>query len=343
MADNLIVNGDFSKTPVWNFDEAGRSQVLSVEWGICLDGWTYNALDPNYRDWPAKAIDVIQGDYAFFGESDKGIKGNAVELIGRTVPGYIQQTIATEAGSDYAVTFWGGYAPYIGSAVTTAGIKAEVTDADGTVLTSQEVRIDRGAKRADGQSYAPQWREVTFKFTAKSRRSRVRFSDSSVAPDYRGTWTGGVIADVSVTRIGDIPVPVPNTLRIFEETVPEASPGQEVKLNVVYDATGPVAPGVITHRFRAPSGFVFTGMPSFGYYSERPYNVGNLSDYTIEPDGRTLTVRVDTHINTGRRDTGPLVLTLPLRAEATARPGRYDDGVARVDGHDAVGLSAVVR
>ncbi|GHG81460.1 hypothetical protein [Streptomyces griseocarneus] len=207
MARNLIFNGDFSRNPVWNFDEAGKSKVLAVEWGVRLPGWTFNALKGDYADYPGKAIDIVRGDYAFEQEEKKGIQGNAVELIGRTIPGYLQQVVATEPGESYEVSFWAGYAPWPGNDVAWAGIKAEALDGtdETLVLAAKEVRIDRKEELRADSSRFPQWRQVVTRFTAKSQWTVIRFSDTTAA-NMTVSWTGGVIADVQMTHALEVSV-----------------------------------------------------------------------------------------------------------------------------------------
>ncbi|QEV22094.1 hypothetical protein CP975_04510 [Streptomyces alboniger] len=133
-------------------------------------------------------------------------------------------------------------------------------------------------------------------------------------------------------------------LEIRQETVPEVAAGQGAKFNVILNSpTGqPVNPGVIAQRFTAPTGFVFTGQPSYGYYDTvHGVITGNLV-HRIEDDGRTLIVTDNPHVNTTTSDTGPLVYTIGVRALPGAHPGTVADGSASVGKHVPVQLSAKV-
>ncbi|MFI6473027.1 NHL repeat-containing protein [Streptomyces sp. NPDC050516] len=133
-------------------------------------------------------------------------------------------------------------------------------------------------------------------------------------------------------------------LEIRQETVPEAAPGQQTKFNVLFNSpTGqPVNPGVVTQRFTAPTGFVFTGQPSYGYYGTiHGVITGNL-DYLIEGDGRILTISANPHVNTTTSDTGPLVYTIGIQALPGARPGVSADGSAGVGKHAPIQISGKV-
>src|SRR5690242_2986023 len=79
-------------------------------------------------------------------------------------------------------------------------MKAEALDGsdESLVLASQEVRVNRSDTRGADNSYYPQWRQARYSFTAKSPWTIIRFSDAT--SDYLSTsWTGGVVADVSMT------------------------------------------------------------------------------------------------------------------------------------------------
>ncbi|MBJ3810524.1 hypothetical protein JGB26_26025 [Streptomyces flavofungini] len=133
-------------------------------------------------------------------------------------------------------------------------------------------------------------------------------------------------------------------LEIHQETVPEAAPGQQTKFNVLFNSpTGqPVNPGAITQRYTAPTGFVYTGQPSYGYYATiHGVITGNL-DYVIEDDGRTLIITANPHVNTTTSDTGPLVYTIGVQALPGARPGISADGSASVGKHAPVQIAAKV-
>ncbi|MBJ3810521.1 hypothetical protein JGB26_26005 [Streptomyces flavofungini] len=133
-------------------------------------------------------------------------------------------------------------------------------------------------------------------------------------------------------------------LRVVQETVPGAAPNQNTTFNLEIRSLGnqPVNPGTIEQRFTAPTGFVFTGGASYGYYFAQPYVTGNL-DARLEDGGRTLVVSSNPHLNTGATDRTALIYTLGIRALPDARPGtQSDDGQAAIGRLTPVPLTARV-
>ncbi|MDF3140942.1 MULTISPECIES: NHL repeat-containing protein [unclassified Streptomyces] len=132
-------------------------------------------------------------------------------------------------------------------------------------------------------------------------------------------------------------------LTIRQGSVPLAKPGERVKFNL--EITSPAAqaidPGIITQMFTAPTGFVFEGKPSYGYYGSRPPVTGNLT-HRIESDGKVLVVTGNPHVNTSATDKSPLVYTIPVRAMKDASPGTYPDGQAVIGRHPPVPLSGTI-
>ncbi|GHC84167.1 NHL repeat-containing protein [Streptomyces flavofungini] len=133
-------------------------------------------------------------------------------------------------------------------------------------------------------------------------------------------------------------------LTIYQDTVPEAAPGQRTSFNLRYvSPTGqPVNPGTVVQRFTAPTGFAFTGQPTYAYY-ETIHGVvsGNLA-HRVEDDGRTLVITANPHVNTTTSDAGSVIYTIPVQARADALPGRYDNGSASVGRHTPVQLSGQI-
>ncbi|MFD0417947.1 hypothetical protein [Streptomyces sp. NPDC127108] len=133
-------------------------------------------------------------------------------------------------------------------------------------------------------------------------------------------------------------------LTIFQDTIPEVAPDQYTAFNVKFTGpTGqPVNPGTINQRFVAPSGFVFSGHPTYAYY-ETIHGVitGNLT-HRIEDGGRTLLITANPHLNTTTSDTGSLIYTIPVQARSNALPGQYDNGSASVGRHTPVQLSGKI-
>ncbi|MFI6473028.1 SMP-30/gluconolactonase/LRE family protein [Streptomyces sp. NPDC050516] len=147
-----------------------------------------------------------------------------------------------------------------------------------------------------------------------------------------------------VTVVVPEPIADEKALTIFQDTVPEIAPGQYTAFNVKYTAPAgqPVNPGTITQRFTAPTGFVFTGHPTYAYY-ETIHGVvtGNLA-HRVEDGGRTLVITANPHLNTTTSDTGSVIYTIPVQARNDAVPGRYDNGSASVGRHTPVQLSGKI-
>ncbi|MFF3818236.1 hypothetical protein ACFYYD_16765 [Streptomyces bluensis] len=101
-------------------------------------------------------------------------------------------------------------------------------------------------------------------------------------------------------------------------------------------------PGVITQRFTAPTGFVFTGPPVYGYYDTAGGVASGDLDHEVCDDGRTLVIRANPHLNTTTSDTGILIYTIPLRALRDAQPGVVTDGSASIGTHPPVQILAKV-
>ncbi|GGR31424.1 NHL repeat-containing protein [Streptomyces netropsis] len=143
-----------------------------------------------------------------------------------------------------------------------------------------------------------------------------------------------------------VPAPVADetALTIYQDTVPEVAPGQRTSFDVRYTSpTGqPVNPGTITQRFTAPTGFAFTGQPTYAYY-ETVHGIvsGNLG-HRIEDGGRTLIITANPHVNTTTSDAGSMIYTIPVQALPDAAPGQYDNGSASVGRHTPVQISGKV-
>ncbi|GHG60019.1 NHL repeat-containing protein [Streptomyces griseocarneus] len=143
-----------------------------------------------------------------------------------------------------------------------------------------------------------------------------------------------------------VPAPPANekALTIYQEAVPEATPGQAVRIGLRFlSPTGqPVNPGVITQRYTAPTGFAFAGQPLYTYHNTSGGVVSGALDYEVYDGGRTLVIRANPHLNTTTTDTGSLVYTVPLRAQPDATAGLKSDGSASIGQHAPVQILAKV-
>ncbi len=137
-------------------------------------------------------------------------------------------------------------------------------------------------------------------------------------------------------------------LRVYQDSVPDAAPGARTKFNVGIRARTeghPVDPGVIEQRFTAPTGFVFSGQPTYGYYWSTDHTGHNVEDYRIEDGGRTLVITSNPHVNTDPdgSDRGALVYTFPVEARSDAETGEYADGEALIGKHNSIPLKGAIR
>ncbi|WP_050502003.1 hypothetical protein, partial [Streptomyces monomycini] len=147
-----------------------------------------------------------------------------------------------------------------------------------------------------------------------------------------------------VTIVVPDPVADETALTIFQDTVPQVAPGQQTVLNLRYTSAAgqPVNPGTIVQRFTAPTGFLFTGRPTYAYYETIHGVISGDLTHSVLDGGRTLLVTANPHVNTTTSDTGSVIYTLPVQARADAVPGRYDNGSASVGRHTPVQLSGVI-
>ncbi|GGR31395.1 hypothetical protein WEB32_01445 [Streptomyces netropsis] len=363
---NLLKNGTLTDLP----DPRFRGERDGLYWdspvkrpgvdGSSLPGWTVwtkpgcdyggaQILDVMERTGP-KGNDVAMFPLDFKEEFPDWRRANFLEANGERVYGGIQQTIDTENGAEYEVSYWAGKSPWVGESKHWANGRVHVLDGYDELITQQEWRATTKSKDSFGV-WDPSWERHSFTFTAKGASSTVVFAEDGSHEPGLGTcdpgYHGGASYAGMAVRRKSRPVPVSDetALEIRQESVPKAAPGGSVKLNLALDSRDgkPVNPGVVTQRFKAPTGFVFTGMPTYGYYTVRPKpHLGNLSDYRIEDGGRTLIVHSNPRVNTDAYDKGPLVYTLPLRANLSASAGRYADGSAEIGRHAPVRLSAEI-
>ncbi|MER6916045.1 hypothetical protein ABT354_30600 [Streptomyces sp. NPDC000594] len=147
-----------------------------------------------------------------------------------------------------------------------------------------------------------------------------------------------------VTVVVAAPAADETALTITQASLLEAEPGQRTAVTVRIDSASgqPINPGDVFHRFTAPTGFVFTGQPFYGYYNTIHGVIAGNLDYRIEDDGRTLIVMANPHVNTTTSDTGPLYYTIPLQARPDAVPGTYDGGSVNIGRHPRVPLIGTV-
>jgi hypothetical protein len=362
---NLLKNGTLTDLP----DPRFRGARDGLYWdspvkrpgvdGSSLPGWTvwtkpgcdYGAqqiLDVLERVGP-KGNDVAMFPLDFKEEFPDWRKANFLEANGERVYGGIQQTIDTESGAEYEVSYWAGKSPWVGESKHWANGRVEVRDGRDELIGQQEWTATSKSKDSFGV-WDPSWERHSFTFTARGSSTDIAFVEDgsheqglgACDPGYHG---GASYAGLAVRRKSStVTVSDETALEIRQESVPKAAPGDIVKINLVLDSRAgkPVNPGVITQRFKAPTGFVFNGKPTYGYYTARPVVRGNLDDYRIEDGGRTLIVNSNPRVNTDAYDKGPLVYTLPLRANPAASGGRYSDGTAVIGRHVAVQLSAEI-
>ncbi|WP_406429997.1 NHL repeat-containing protein [Streptomyces sp. NBC_00631] len=182
---------------------------------------------------------------------------------------------------------------------------------------------------------------------------RVRALDTAKPGTYESTLEiqyGGDLnlKDNSFTLPVTVVVPEPvadeRALTIYQENIPETAPGQGARLLLRYVSPvgQPVNPGIITQRFTAPTGFVFTGRPTYTYPDTVQGAITGELDHELYDLGRTLVIRDNPHLNTTDTDAGTLIYSLGLRAQPDAAPGLTSDGSASIGRRSPVQILAKV-
>ncbi|WP_236053940.1 NHL repeat-containing protein [Streptomyces musisoli] len=182
---------------------------------------------------------------------------------------------------------------------------------------------------------------------------RVRAVDNAKPGTYESTLEiqyGGDLnlKDNSFTLPVTVVVPEPvadeRALTVYQENIPEAAPGQLVRvlLRYVSPVGQPVNPGIITQRFTAPTGFVFSGRPAYTYPDTVQGAITGELDHETYDAGRTLVIRDNPHLNTTDTDAGTLVYSIGLRAQPDASPGLASDGSASIGRRAPVQILAKV-
>ncbi|MEU2870421.1 NHL repeat-containing protein [Streptomyces olivoreticuli] len=145
-----------------------------------------------------------------------------------------------------------------------------------------------------------------------------------------------------VSIVAPAPVGDETALTIYQETVPEAAPGQtaRVDLRLLSPTSRPVNPGVVIQRYTAPTGFVFTGQPVYAYHTASHGVVSGDLDFQVIDGGRTLIIAANPHLNTVPSDTGSLVYSIPLLALPGSAPGLQTDGSASIGRRQPVQIAA---
>ncbi|WKK22294.1 NHL repeat-containing protein [Streptomyces olivoreticuli] len=143
-----------------------------------------------------------------------------------------------------------------------------------------------------------------------------------------------------------VPAPVGDetALTIYQETVPEAAPGQSARVDLRFlsPTSRPVNPGVVIQRYTAPTGFVFTGKPVYAYHTTSHGVISGDLDFQVIDGGRTLIIAANPHLNTTPTDTGSFVYSIPLLALPGSAPGLRTDGSATIGKRQPVQIAAKV-
>ncbi|CCH29531.1 DUF642 domain-containing protein [Actinosynnema sp. NPDC047251] len=172
----------------------------------------------------------------------------------------------------------------------------------------------------------PHWQSRSLDFVVSASVTTIEFRAR-----IEGTQ-GPLIAGLGV--IGGSPVPPVADLRLTQADPDpvEAVLGQAVRLNIEIEATTtePVIKEGVGQVFTAPTGVVFTGVASYGYFGTRPPVTGDLNA-TVGDDGKTITVHDKLAINTSPQTMGAVTYTFEILVPAPAEPGTYGDGTAKVD------------
>ncbi|MEU2510791.1 hypothetical protein, partial [Streptomyces syringium] len=147
-----------------------------------------------------------------------------------------------------------------------------------------------------------------------------------------------------ITVVAPAPVADEKALTVYQDTLADVAPGQHTAFTMRFTspADQPVNPGTITQRYTAPSGFVFSGQPTYAYYETIDGVIAGNLDHRIEDGGRTLIITANPHVNTSTSDNGSLIYIIPVQARHDAVPGRYDDGSASIGHHTPVQISGKI-
>lgn len=182
---------------------------------------------------------------------------------------------------------------------------------------------------------------------------RVRATDDAAPGVYESTLEiqyGGDLnlkdntAVLPVTVVVPEPVDGEHALIVFQDNLPKAAPGQSARFHLRFLAPvgQPVNPGDLDQRLSAPTGFVFTGRPTYTYPNTAMGAVTGELKHDIRDDGRTLVIRHNPHLNTTDTDNAPLLYAIDLQAEDDAVPGVVSDGSASIGRRPPVQIRAEV-
>ncbi|WP_433397386.1 hypothetical protein [Streptomyces sp. CA-146814] len=182
---------------------------------------------------------------------------------------------------------------------------------------------------------------------------RVRAAEDAAPGVYESTLEiqyGGDLNIKDNTAVLPVTVVVPEPvggeidLIVYQDNLPKAAPGEKARfhLRLLAPIGQPVNPGVLDHRFTAPTGFVFIGRPTYTYPNTALGAVHGDLDHKVQDDGRTLLIRANPHLNTTETDAAPLLYTLDLCALDDAAPGLSSNGSASIGRRSPVQIRAEV-
>ncbi|MER6433667.1 NHL repeat-containing protein [Streptomyces sp900105245] len=182
---------------------------------------------------------------------------------------------------------------------------------------------------------------------------RVRATDDATPGVYESTLEiqyGGDLNLKDNTAVLPITVVVPepidgeHALIVFQDNLPKAAPGQSARFHLRFLAPvgQPVNPGDLDQRLSAPTGFVFTGRPTYTYPNTALGAITGELKHDIRDDGRTLVIRHNPHLNTTDTDNAPLLYAIDLQAVHDAVPGVVSDGSASIGQRPPVQIRAEV-
>ncbi|WP_052707322.1 hypothetical protein [Streptomyces rubellomurinus] len=306
----LIRNGTFARP------FAGDVDYYRINGGNAdrLEGWTMTT--------PLVGVDV-------YGTQVSRSHYQAVDLNGDDRNG-ISQDFSPTTGKRVRITWQACQNPHVGWCLhaPTQSYEAFVTDSGGAVVAK------------GGYTPLPTWSQAEpLTFLATGSAYTLTFSSQT------NGWCGATITGVIADEIDDPPPPPPPStdFQLRQPDPVQAAPGGSTTVNVEIAARSdaPVDKAV-PQVFTAPTGFLFTGAASYGYYfGEPPHPVGNLTT-VLGDGGRTITVSDPIAINTSPQTRHAVTYTFALQAKQGAVPGTYADGSAKV-GSQSIPLIATVR
>jgi hypothetical protein len=187
-ATNLVRNGDFNKNGSFSGDYATYSYFtapLGFEWDI------------------TGTVDVFRTDSFYGGEPDPtGGDPFALDLVGTGTSGGIAQSILTEVGKTYRLTFDYSNNPFISGASMRVGIGG-----------SGGLALEQFVAHNGATTGAMNWQTYTVEFVAKATNSYL-FFDNITGGQHAGMYLDNIALYDAADPVGGVPEPATWALMI---------------------------------------------------------------------------------------------------------------------------------